>query len=997
MVVSGVLHAAVTQSGEPESAMKRSFLRIVRCSLPLLATCFCAAQTIHLPSSKLILPPVPGSPRALNSLPMTAAWSPDHRYLALVNAGYGTVESNYEQSIAILDTVTGRLTDFPDARTAVRAPQSMYSGIAFSQDGRSLYVSFDSLTAPNGVPLEETGHPRPRQGTPPTATGNGVAVYRFTPGAEHAAPALTPERFIHIPLRTLTANQLQHHGELELSQNQAIPAPAGLAVVPGHEEKLLVADEFSDDAVLLDAKTGELLTRFDLAAGPVIPSTYPVAVIAGPRGRRAWVSLWNGSAVAELDLRKGKVVQRLPLLPPARDVDPSSHPVDMALSPDRKMLYVALANRDALAAVRLAGHHMRLEGFYDTRLPGQTYFGAMPDAVAVSPDGHTLFAANSGSDAVALFDLGKHLRPHIFGKPLGFIPTEWYPTAIAVGPARLFVATAKGKGTGPNAAPQPIAANPAPSIRRTAHRPHTYIATMLHGSLASIDLARARANLPKLTTEVMQSNLMNAAQQTVPFQNGGDGGVPGEPVRRGADPIKHVIYIIKENRTYDQILGDLGAGNGDPSLTMYGENITPNEHALARRFGVLDNFYDSGEVSGDGHVWSTAAINSDYLERTWQIDYRGGERPYDFEGVVEEGYPLLENIPDVNEPESGYIWTDLARHNISYFHFAEYISTQYCNAAEMRPKHMLPQQSGTPEGSHDCSHPYIHFGDPIPARWGGGVSHYPWNIPFIYKDVATKPALVGHFDPNYPDFGLNFPDQLRVNEFLNYFHRWTAGLKAGHDTMPAFVMLRLPNDHTAGTRPGWPTPEASVADNDLAVGRVADVVSHSPYWDSTAIFILEDDAQDGADHVDAHRSLCLVISKYAPHRATPFVDSHFYTTVSTVHTILTLLGAPPMNNNDALAPLESPEFSGSGDQPPYNADYRNEKNGLIYRANTPKAYGAKESARMDFTHEDRAPAGELNVILWKDAMGNKPVPYLLLHPFAPRGGKSAKDDDGDGD
>ncbi|MGA7886224.1 MAG: beta-propeller fold lactonase family protein [Acidobacteriaceae bacterium] len=967
--------------------MKSPILRIVRCSLPLLAAAVSAAQTIHLPSSKEILPPVPGSPRALNSLPMTAAWSPDHRYLALVNAGYGTAESNYEQSVAILDTVTGRLTDFPDPRTGVRAPQSMYSGIAFSPDGRHLFVSFDSLTAPDGVPLQESGHAAPHRSNQPQATGNGVAVYGFAPGSEDSPPSLTPERLIHIPLRRLMGDQIQHHGEFELPKNEAIPAPAGLAVVPGKEERLLVADEFSDDAALLDAATGKLLTRFDLSAGPVIPSTYPVAVVVGRRGRRAWVSLWNGSAVAELDLRRGKVVQRLPLLPPTQNVDPSSHPVAMALSPDRRTLYVALANRDAVAAVRIAGHRMRLDGFYDTRLPGQTYFGAMPDAVAVSPDGHTLFAANSGSDAVAVFDLDKRLRPHIFGKPLGFIPTEWYPTAIAAGPARLFVATAKGKGTGPNVAPQPIAANPAPSVGRAVRRPHTYIATMLHGSLASIDLPQARAQLPKLTAEVMQSNLMNAAQQTVPF-------------RSGANPIRHVIYIIKENRTYDQILGDLGAGNGDPSLTMYGENITPNEHALARQFGVLDNFYDSGEVSGDGHVWSTAAINSDYLERTWQVNYRGGERPYDFEGVVEEGFPLLEHIPDVDEPESGYIWTDLARHNISYFHFAEYISTQYCNATGAASQAMLPQQGGTPEGVHDCSHPYIHHGDPIPARYGGGVSRYPWNIPFIYKDVATKPALVGHFDPDYPDFGLDFPDQLRVNEFLNYFRRWTTDLSAGHDTMPAFVMLRLPNDHTAGTRPGWPTPEASVADNDLAVGRVADLVSHSAYWDSTAIFILEDDAQDGADHVDAHRSVCLVISKYAPHRnspgAAPYVDSRFYTTVSTVHTILTLLGAPPMNNNDALAPLESPEFSGAGDQPPYTADYRNEKNGLIYQANTPRSPGAKESARMDFTHEDRAPAGELNLILWKEAMGDKPVPYLLLHPFAPRGDKSAKDDD-DGD
>lgn len=212
---------------------------------------------------------------------------------------------------------------------------------------------------------------------------------------------------------------------------------------------------------------------------------------------------------------------------------------------------------------------------------------------------------------------------------------------------------------------------------------------------------------------------------------------------------------------------------------------------------------------------------------------------------------------------------------------------------------------------------------------------------------------------------------------------------AGRDTMPAFVMLRLPNDHTAGTKPGMPTPRASVADNDLAVGRAIDAVSNSPYWDDTAFFILEDDAQDGADHVDAHRSVALVISKYSPRQAKPFVDHTFYTTVSVLHTMEDLLGIPPMNNNDALAPLMSPLFTGAGDQPAFTADYSNQANNLIYTANSPSAPDAKKSSRMDFTHEDRADARELNVILWKDAMGNKPVPRMILHPP----GVQKKDDD----
>jgi DNA-binding beta-propeller fold protein YncE len=937
-------------------------LRAACVSLLCLAAGYCSAQTVHLPSSKEIIGPVPGSPQALNSLPMTAAWSPDRRYLALVNAGFGTVESNYEQSIAILDIGTSRLTDYPEPRTEILAPQTYYSGIAFSADGSHLYVSFDSISAPEGGKEDQTG--------------NAIAVYKFTPGGT-SPDTLTPEGTIPVPLRELPAGKTQRHGDMKLTEDKAIPAPAGIAVVKGADgaEKLLVADEYSDDVLLLDVASGKVEKRFDFSTEPTIPTTYPIAVIAGRDGRRAWVALWNGSAVAEIDLRSGKVVQQLPLLAPLRPTSPSSHPIAMTLSPDETTLYVALANRDAVAAVHVSGTTMRVAAFYDTRLPGQAFFGSMPDAVAVSDDGETLYAANSGSNAVAVFDL--HAAPKASARaiPIGFIPTEWYPTALAVDGNHLYVATGKGKGTGPNNAPQPKAPNPPAHQTRRLDMPRTYIATMLHGSLATIELDQAKSHLRELTQQVLESNLMYAAQKKIEFTGGGD-------------KIKHVIYIIRENRTYDQLLGDLGVGDGDSSLTMYGKDITPNLHALARQFGVLDNFYDSGEVSGDGHVWSTAGIDSDYNERTWQVGYRGHERPYDFEGVVEGGYPLLEHIPDIDEPGSGYLWTDLARSHKSLYHFGEFISTEFCDDSLAAQPAKLPEQSGTPEGKHYCEHPFIRKGDTIPANYGGGTSPYPWAIPLIYKNVATKPELVGHFDPEYPDFELSFPDQLRVNEFLVHFNKWVADLKAGHDTMPAFTMLRLPNDHTAGTRPGSPTPKASVADNDLAVGRAVDAVSHSPYWDSTAFFVLEDDAQDGADHVDAHRSIALVVSKYAPHDQTPFVDHAFYTTVSTVHTMLTLLGCPPMNNNDAFAPLMVPEFSGNGDQPAFSADYRNRDNGLIFTANKEKAEGAKESSKMDFTHEDRAPVVKLNVILWKDAMGDKPVPWMLTHPHGLK-----KDDD----
>jgi len=267
------------------------------------------------------------------------------------------------------------------------------------------------------------------------------------------------------------------------------------------------------------------------------------------------------------------------------------------------------------------------------------------------------------------------------------------------------------------------------------------------------------------------------------------------------------------------------------------------------------------------------------------------------------------------------------------------------------------------------------------------VNKFGWDIPLIARNTATKPELVGHFAAEQADFNLKVPDQVRYAVFERHFREWERDRAAGRDTMPNFVMLRFPNDHTAGTTPGSPTPKSSVADNDLAIGRAVELVSHSAFWDDTAFFILEDDAQNGADHVDAHRSLALVVSKYAQRGADggAFVDSRFYSTVSMIRTMETVLGLPPMNNNDAFSSLMAPEFEGPGDQAAFTADFRNRDNGLIYKAN-PKvtaamspaaAEGARESARMDFRRADRADAQKLNVILWRDAMGDRAMPALI--------------------
>jgi DNA-binding beta-propeller fold protein YncE len=910
-----------------------------------------AAQTIDLPTSKQ-LSPAPGSPQRLNAEPVSMAVSPDGRYVVTVNDGYGTFESNYSQSLAVYDTQSGKLSDFPDDRTTLHGgKQTLYSGLTFSRDGGHLYASMGSISDPNGE----------RKGD----TGNGIVVYGFADGK------VTPERFIRLPLVKLAQGRTTRLiGEKD--GDQAIPFPASIAVFgagAGSAEKLLVAGNLSDDVLVVDAASGRVEKRFDLSESDAVPGTYPIALAVAPDGRRAFVALWNASEVVELDLAKLAIGKKLALLQPDDPVRPGSHPCAFQFSKDAKTLYVALANRDAVAAVNIGAGSMQVRGYFDTRLPQQSYFGAEPLALALDASGQRLYVANMASDAVAVIDTAKLTAKSSkrgMAEPIGFVPTEWMPFSMAFTGGKLYVATDKGKGTTANN----MAQRQAPGW--WGHKsPSTYIVTLLYGSLAALDPTDIEKNLAQYTDAVLEANRMKAAEEKIPF------------AAPGRNPIKHVIYIIKENRTYDQVFGDLEqngkhVGNGDASLTMYGASTTPNLHKLALQFGVLDNFFDSGEVSGDGHVWSNAAIGTDYLEKTWQQAYRGSERTYDFEGAVANGYPLVQKIADVNEPASGYLWGNLAAHHKSYYHFGEYISTIFCTDAAVAHPPANPQQGPMMAGK-PCDKRTIAPGEAIPEEWGGGVNKWPWAIPRIASNTATKPELVGHFAPEAPDFELFVPDQVRVEIFLRHLNGWIADKQQGRDTMPNFVLMRLGNDHTAGTRPGSPTPKASVADNDLAVGRAVEAISHSPFWDDTAFFVLEDDAQNGADHVDAHRSIGLVISKYAPHgpEGAPFVDGRFYSTVSVIRTMETLLGLPPMNNNDALSSMISSLFTGPGDQPAFAADASNRDNGLIYTANKATAPGAQESMKMDFRHADRADAQKLNVILWRDAMGDRPVPAIL--------------------
>ncbi len=669
-----------------------------------------APRVTQLPNGKL-LAEVPGNPRQTNNLPTAVAFSPDGRFAVLLHSGYGSYSSGKKQSLSVLNLETDELTDFPDDRLAAKARQTYFLGLAFGLDGKHLFASVASLTDPLGK----------KKGS----TGNGIAVYAFENGR------VTPERFMPLLPRTKLPA-----GKIRRAEYKDVTYPAGLSIgKSGGEERLLVACNNSDEAILLNAADGKIVYRFDLSTFKHIPASLPYTAAMTSDGKRGFVSLWNASSVAELDLLNGRVRRVIPLRKASSPLAGGSHPTALLLNRDNSRLFVALTNRDEIAALDTASGNSLF--YLSTKLPGQQYGGSDPEYLALSTDEKTLFSANAISDSVGVFDLTKVVP----GQPVqaaGFIPAEWYPTVVAATAKDLLIGTAKGRGSGPN--PKPLGKTPA----------------LIHGSLARIPLADLPANLPAYTKQVSETNAMRGNADRVAFLT-------------GENKIHHVIYIIRENRTYDQVFGDLGAGNGDPSLAIYGEDITPNQHKLARQFGILDNFYDSGDVSGDGHVWSTSASISDYVAKTWPIGYRGKEHTYDSEGTFLGGVSAEDEVPDAGEPTGGYLWKNFASHGISYRHYGEYIVTRWCSAAGGSN----PPTSGPPQITGiACSRAFIHKGEPLQKNVGdprGGPSPYPWAIPILAKNVAAEVELQGHFDPLYPDFEVAYPDQLRADEFLNEF------------------------------------------------------------------------------------------------------------------------------------------------------------------------------------------------------------------------------------
>ena len=624
--------------------------------------------------------------------------------------------------------------------------------------------------------------------------------------------------------------------------------------------------------------------EFEVSTGKVLASAetgeYPYAVVALP-GRRVAISNWGQSSVTVFDASNLNQVATIPV---------GSHPNAMLVLERTHQLLVACSDSDFVSVIDLPT--LREVRRLNLRISGSNLGGAQPNALVF--DAHTgkLYVALAAINALAVFAMpaGDDADDMRFQ---GLIPVGAYPTALVYSARAhtLYIADGRNAVTGPN---HPAAGRQTPGCSATTDSgsEYTYVGCLVGGGIEAIPDATMEGLGNKMTSLAVQVYGPNpetpSADASARIQN-------FSARRDGPGPIRHVIYVIKENRTYDQLLGDMPEGNGDPNIALFGEAVTPNQHALARQYILFDNFYVDGDVSADGHLWSTAAQSTDYINKLWPSAYSHKLLHYDIWGPDYNGDETHDH--PVAAPSSGYIWDAAQKAGLSYRDYGE-----RCDA--------------------DHEHPD--------------------------RVVAYLRGLKGHYDTLYNDGIGTITDQMRIDEFEREFRNFEQ-----NNNLPQLVIMHVPNDHTVGTRPGHFTPRAMIADNDLAVGRLADLVSHSRFWPSTAIFVLEDDAQDGPDHVDAHRSPLLVVSPFTQfHR----VEHGHFSTVSVLKTIEQILGLPSLTYFDDRAPSLLVDFQNQPSLVPYTAA----KPAVpLDEKNAPNAPGAKESSRWDFTHPDAAPEMEL--------------------------------------
>lgn len=678
------------------------------------------------------------------------------------------------------------------------------------------------------------------------------------------------------------------------------------------------------------------LAVFDLRSGKLrglaAVGIAPFGVALSKDGTVAWVSNWGGreagkgektaptgtrpnadqvvvnaegiastGTVSRVDLATLKVTHTLAT---------GLHPSALAWDESRGRLYVANGNSDSLTVIDTQG--VRVTATWPVQPFAQTLPAIAPTALAVSPSGADLYVACGGINAVAVLSAAS-------GEMRGLIPTAWYPNALALSADGQYLAVSNLLGAGSG-------------WRDEKHKRY------VHANRGSVQVLPV-PNAPQLasyTSAVGENNHLRLWKEVVPAPARRDKVQPLPVPERAGDPslIETVVFIIKENRTYDQVLGDLSQGNGDPSLVMFGPDVTPNQHRLAEQFVLLDNFYATGGNSADGHQWLTQANEVDYC--LWP-GYQG--RSYPFDGTDPLAYS-----------RSGFIWDAARKAGRTVSVFGEYAGSYRATMSQRVP---------------------------LLERWRKGES---FNNDF--KTVAPIEALNQFLAANYPSYTTAIPDVVRAKIFLEHFRRWEAAGK-----MPNLVMVQLPSNHTAGTNPGASTPKAMVADNDLATGQIVEALTRSAFWKKMAIFIVEDDAQNGVDHVDGHRTVALAVS---PYTRRGHVDSTFYSHPSMLKTIELMLGLPSLSLFDLIATDMRASFTTTADYTPYEAVTPAQD---LFEINPPaKALkgearrGAQQSARMNWAQPDAAPSDRLNRILWHHIKGwNTPYPGVrksILSPLA---------------
>lgn len=721
--------------------------------------------------------------------------------------------------------------------------------------------------------------------TTPAAVYAGVA---FSPDGSHAYASGGGSGVIHT--YTVANGQLTEGAPIKLpSANPAGQSvnmyPAGLAVTPDGK-RLVVADQMADAASVIDLATGQIST---VGAGQ-----NPYGVAISPDGKTAYVSDQGTDTVTALDLTGA--APRV-----ANTITVGTHPNRIVVDPRTGTLYVANSESDSVSVVPAGA--TRPERTISLSPYPDAPIGTNPDGLALAPDGRTLYVANSGDNDVDVVSLPTgHIR--------GMIPTGWYATSVAVSAdgGTLFTMSGKGLGAGPNPnGPNPYTDN---LLNHTPAWWSQYVGMMMSGTLSTIAVPDQSA-LESYTRQVTQNDGFGAGGsiRTLGVRNLGRNPVPARVGE--SSPIKHVIYIVRENRTYDQEFGSLGKGNGDPALDLFGNESAPNSRTLESRFVTLDNFYANAEVSAQGWNWSVQANSNPYVEQTWTGNYSGRNHPYDYEGG---NYATAAN----RQPLDSYIWDRLADARVPFRNYGFYETGNHLNTG----------------------------GNP------------------------ADPRLAASTDPNYYGWDLRCPDSsgtftplttcnTRYDEWAREFSQYVQ-----HDSLPSVEFVRFGNDHTEGTAAGFPTPRAYVADNDYALGRLVDTVSHSKYWSSTAIFVVEDDAQAGPDHVDAHRTTAMVIS---PYTQTGEVDSTFYSTASMLRTMELISGIGPMTQFDAAANPMFNSFTSHPDFAPY--DVTKPPESVLTQVNSANAPLAGQIARQSFGQEDQANMQLLNEAVWQSVKG----------------------------